>query len=448
MIISEQAITQSSDVFRGQNTLKAGGIVSASDPLAFLGSGTDVGAYLLLEPSKLFSFINLDKSFFGREINYDLGVFGTTKLLPVALSTEYMQRGIAASDSFTDFSFGKPEMKEIKYTATLRDLDLYATHPVGDGMKINILGSYNWYDIFMDTKDLFGADFPYTLAQGYRLGSFFTLLAPEMDSRSEISPRGLYAKAFYYYWKQQLLSEDKGITFENGYPKENYDNYLYHEAGFRTKFGMSSPWYDQHDIYAEINFSSMIPNGQIMNRLQGKADSVRNVPSYYKEVAWVPGYTYYYEQKRAKENDQQFMDTLKYDTLLVTGNAVSLVNLSYRFPLWPKPLIDSKLWFIYFSKMYGAVNFSAGAGWEHASDVLKFEKKNWLSSAGLELRLETIAFGYIPLDIKFRWDRGLNRPAPIGGDRFTLGIGLSFDNWEYIDVPDYRTPAQAMMRSR
>jgi Tol biopolymer transport system component len=447
MIVSEQAMTQSGNVFRGQSTLKAGGIVSASDLLSFLGSGTDISAYLLLEPTKIFNFINLDKSFFGRDINYDLGGFGTTRLLPVAVSAEYMQRGITASDSFTDFSaFGRPEMREIKYTATLRDFDLYATHPIGGGLKANILGSYNWYDIYMNTRNLFGVDFPYTLAQGYRLGSFLSLLAPVMDSRTEISPRGLYAKPFYYFWNQQLLSEDKGITFENGYPKENYDSYLYHEAGLRTKFGMSSPWYDKHDIYAEVNFASMVPQGQIMNQIQGKSDSVKNVPSYYKEAVWMPGYAYFYEQKRGKENDQQFIDTLKYDTLLISGNAASVINLSYRFPLWPSTLIDQKLWFIYFSKIYGAINFSAGAGWEHVSDIIKFRKRDWLSSAGLELRLETISFSSIPLDIKFRWDRGFNRPAPIGGDRFTLGIGLSFDYWEYIDMPDYAAPALGRLR--
>jgi hypothetical protein len=66
----------------------------------------------------------------------------------------------------------------------------------------------------------------------------------------------------------------------------------------------------------------------------------------------------------------------------------------------------------------------------------KFNKSDWLSSVGAEVRLEALSFDF-PLAIKVRWDRGLNRVAPIGGDRFTLNIGFSFDNWEYIEEPDY-----------
>ncbi len=444
MIIGEQAVTKSDDVFKGNTTLEMGGMVSVSDPLAFLGRGTDLGAYFLLEPQKLFSFINLDKGFISKDVNYDLGIFGTTKLLPFSLTGQYLQRGIFASDSFTNYnSEGNAERKVITYEATLKNLDAYFTHPVGP-LKLNLLGSYNWYDIFMNTKELFGADFPYTLAKGFRIGSFVTMLAPEMDSRQTISPRGLYVKPYYYFWKQQLLSEDNGITFDKGYPVENFDDFYYHEAGIRLKFGMASPWYDQHDLYAEINAAAMLPHQKLLNQINGYNSHVTDVPSYYKEAVWIPGYTYYYEHKIA--NPDSSKDSLVVDTVLVSGNAVSLINLSYRFPLWPKPLIDKNFWFIYLAKLYGAVNFSAGAGWNNVSEALKFRKEDWLTSAGLEIRLEAFAFSYIPLDIKVKWDRGFDRPGKLGGDRFTLGIGLSFDNWEYIDQPDYNRPGHLLSR--
>ena len=445
MIIGEQAMTKSNDVFKGQTTLEIGGMFSVSDPLSFLGRGSDLGAYLLLEPSRLFSFINLDKGFISKDMNYDLGLFGTTKLLPITLNAQYLQRGIFASDSFTSYDQDIQQRKEITYEATLKDLEAYFTHPIGNGIKLNLLGAYNWYDIYMNTLDLYGADFPYTLAKGYRIGSFLTMLAPEMDSRQTISPRGLYVKPFYYFWKQQLLSEDNGITFENGLPKENFDDYYYHEAGIKLKFGMSSPWYDQHDLYAEINATAMLPHQKLLNQINGTNDHVADVPAYYKEAVWIPGYTYYYEHKIANP-DSSKSDSLIADTVLASGNAVTLINLSYRFPLWPTPLIDKNLWFIYLAKFYGAVNWSAGAGWSSVSEALKFHKEDWLTSAGLEVRLEAFAFSYIPLDVKFRWDRGFDRRAPLGGDRFTLGIGLSFDNWEYIDQPDYNRPGNLRNR--
>ena len=151
-------------------------------------------------------------------------------------------------------------------------------------------------------------------------------------------------------------------------------------------------------------------------------------------VEWIPGYVYYYPYTATKVSG---LDTTKStrDSVLVTGSAVAMASASYRFPLWPKSF-DTKLWFLYFDKLYGAVNFTTGAGWNTISDMSKFRKQDWLSSAGLEVRLQAKSFDF-PMAIKVRWDRGLNRAAPIGGDRITLGIGFSFDNWEYIEEPDY-----------
>lgn len=439
-LIGEQTVPESYNVFKGHNTVKAGLLMNVSDPFSEAGLGTDFDAFLLLEPQKLFSFINFDNQFFGKEINYDFGVSSTTRLLPVTLTFDYVQQGIAASDSFVDFSTDQAKMVAIDYAATLRNIDAYFTHPLGGGIKLNVIGSYNWYDIYMLTRDLYGADFPYTLAKGFRFGSFLTLMAPDPNSRSSISPTGLCAKIKYDYWEQYLMNEDHGIIIENGMLKENYDTYDYHQVQVELKTGMSSPWYDKHDIYAEVNFTGILPQQKLSNKLFGRQDSVRNVPTFYKPAVWVPGYTYYFEKRGVKQNDQLFTDTVKYDTVLVTGDAASLVNLSYRFPLWPGTGIDQKFWFIYLDKLFGAVNFSTGAGCTNVSDFFKFRKKDWLSSAGLELRLEAFTFGYYPLAIKFRWDRGLNMPAPLGGDRFTLGIGFSFDNWELIDLPDFYAP--------
>jgi hypothetical protein len=436
-IIAEQTLPQINNVFKGSNTLKAGLIVNVMDPLAILGSGTELGGYLIFEPQKIFNLITFDQEFFGKEINYDLGMFGTTKLLPFTLSAQYLQRGIAAVDSFVSFdttSNRNGSMEAFKYAVTLKDLSLWGSHPLVDGVNFHLIGSYNWYDGFILPN------FSYNMAKGYRLGTFISTMAPEIDSRMTISPRGMYVKLMYNYWRQYLMNEENGIVLVDGKPETNYDTYKYHDAGLRFKFGMSSPWYDKHDLYAEVNATAIFPHQQLLNRLNGTNAAVTNVPSYYKPAEWIPGYTYYFETKGLKRNSlTDSLEPIKYDTVLVTGNAVSAVSLSYRFPLWPKPVIDKKLWFIYFDKLYGAVNFSGGAGWDKPSDILKFRKENWLSSAGLELRLEAQSFE-IPLDIKVRWDRGLNRPAPIGGDRFTLGIGFSFDNWEYIDQPDYFRP--------
>jgi hypothetical protein len=88
------------------------------------------------------------------------------------------------------------------------------------------------------------------------------------------------------------------------------------------------------------------------------------------------------------------------------------------------------------------VNFGAAAGWQKPSDVLDMHVSDWLKSAGLELRLEAITFNSLPLALSLRWDRGMDKPAPLGGDRYTFMIGFDFDNWELIEEPDYaKAPA-------
>jgi Tol biopolymer transport system component len=440
-LISEQTIPELGNVFKGKNTLKAGCIVNVMDPLGFMGCGTEAGAYLLLEPNKIFQFINFDQGFLGKNVNYDLGIFGKTKLLPFTLSAEYLQRGITASDFFYIFddTLGRSIQQPLNYLVTLHYLYLKVSHLLAEGIHAHILTSYNSFNNYILLEDSYGKyysnykDFSYTYAKGYSLGTFCTMLEPEKDSRDLISPRGTYAKVRYDFWSQYLLNSN-GITIENGLPKENYDIFNDHQFTANIKYGMTSPWLDKHDFYFEANGTAMFPNEKLTNKLFGSHDAPKELPSFYKPAEWVHGYTYYILDTMKTSDGKN--DSLIFDTALVSGNAVATVQFSYRFPLWPRPLIDKKLWFIYLDKLYGAFNFSSGGGWQRPADLLKFRREDWLSSLGAELRLEAQSFGF-PLAIDLRYDRGLNKPSPIGGDHFTFRIGFSFDNWEYIDEPNY-----------
>jgi hypothetical protein len=161
-------------------------------------------------------------------------------------------------------------------------------------------------------------------------------------------------------------------------------------------------------------------------------------PSFYQPIAWVPGYTYYFRAPKIVSTNAK-PDTIPADTVLVSGNAVVNGSVSYRFPL-SRPLIDKKIWIFYLEKLYGCINMNYGIGVDHPSRLLELKRDDWLLSYGAELRLQASTFGGIPLAVKLRWDRGIDRPAPLGGDRFTLGIGFDFDDWGLITLPDYRTP--------
>jgi len=323
------------------------------------------------------------------------------------------------------------------------------TRVLSAASNLHVFTGYNWYDVYMLTKDLYGADFPYSVAQGARAGLMANFFAPASDSRALISPRGLYAKGKYTYTRQNLINDDQSFKVDTGSGQiiENFDRFGYHEAAISLKLGMPSLWNEKHDLYFEFDGISQLTDQQFTNGLKGKGFSGnKSLPSYYKAIEWLPGYTYYYNYDTYKKMEDSSLKKTTRDTVLITGSTVAKVVASYRFPLLPHSM-DTHFWFLYFDKLYGAVNFATGAGWSQLSDVRHFKKENWLSSTGLEVRLEALSFD-IPMAIKFRWDRGLNRPSPVGGDRFTLGIGFSFDNWEYIDEPDYervtvpRTPGR------
>jgi hypothetical protein len=174
-----------------------------------------------------------------------------------------------------------------------------------------------------------------------------------------------------------------------------------------------------------------------------------SVPIYSAPGTTIPGYMYYYNDTTIKLVELPAGAGGGFDTvrvprqrLMLSGNAVATAGCSYRFPVGPQNL-DYRLGFIYLGKFYGCVNGSWGgalgrlsesAGWDRA------QWSNWLSnstitSAGLELRLAAHTFSTYPLAVSARWDRGLTYPLPLGGDRYTLAIGFSFDNWETVSDP-------------
>jgi hypothetical protein len=261
--------------------------------------------------------------------------------------------------------------------------------------------------------------------------------AQARNSRSNISPKGLAAKLQYNLWQQYSLKEENSFSVESSLLQEQYDNYLFHYVNGRVLLGTGSPLYPKHDIHLSLNGSYLKPIG-------GNQD----VPSFYLPAAIVPGYSFFYKTERVEAGD-----TTKIDTVLVTGRAVLSGELSYRFPLLPdRGRIDKKLGFLYLDRLYGALNFNAGAGFCNPMDALNFNREDWLLAYGAELRLEAISFNNYPVAVKFRWDYGADRSTPevfadnrevtLGGHRFALSIGFKFDDWHLLPVVDYFAPAR------
>jgi hypothetical protein len=265
-----------------------------------------------------------------------------------------------------------------------------------------------------------------------------TAMEQAKDSRSSISPRGYAAKLQYSYWQLFSTNQDDPFTTDaNGEAEENQYNFQYHEVVAHIKYGTAAPFFG--DLHFDLRGDAI----DVVHR------DTSAFPSFYLPVAWVPGYTFYYQNtvtqyqivKNGTKNDTTNVTNEPNDTVLVTGPLVLNGAVSYRFPLSP-PLIDKKLWIFYFEKLYGCLNFSGGAGATSVSQLL--DLSHWVFSYGTELRLQATMFSGIPLAVSLRWDRGFTKtiadPGQNGGDRYSLSVGFDFDDWGNVMLPDFRDP--------
>jgi Tol biopolymer transport system component len=449
-LFAEQLVTENDNVFEGKTALKAGGTFFMFEPLALDGIGNEFGGYLLLEPHKIGDFINLKQGGFGANVNYDMGAFARSGALPLTVSFDMNMRGIAGEDEvyFEEFE----RLYTMPYGITLKDMNLILTHGVGTdpmnpsaGLQLHAMGSLNSYRVYLDASKFpfpyNHGDLRYHPARGNRLSLFSTLLDMPYTATSAISPKGWYVKLKYDFWNQKLMKEEHGITMEEGGAiKVNYDQYRFHEMRASIKHGRRTPWYRKHDLYMEYDVSGIRLTRSTMEHLRDK-NMPQHLPSFFQPIAWVPGYAYLFRDTLHKANGA---DSLAYDTVLVSGDLVMQGQLSYRFPLW-RP-IEKKLGWIFLDHLYGAVNVSAGAGWNEPKAFLDPDRDDWLVSVGGEVRLEALSFSNYPLYIKFRFDKGLDRPPPVGGWHLALSVGMSFDNWGYITVPDFHHPRRGIGR--
>lgn len=434
-LIGEQAVSQNNNVNSGVTTIKAGVIVNAFEPLTFSGLGNELGGYFFVEPKHIFDFINPDQRGINIEASYDLGLFGTTQLLPITISGAYLLRGIAGKDWF--FNETEGTMQNLPYNVQLQNISLQFSHYIDGEFQtgamprsqsaVHLITSLDSYDVSLLLEKLYDAGvMKYNLSKGYSLGTMYTFGATLSEIKRTISPNGIVAKLQYNFSNEYSLKQENSFDENSSVLKELYDTYLFHQIIGETKWGLKAPWYDHHDIHGSVK-------GSYLKILKQKAA----FPSYYLPGAWVPGYAYYTRDTRIVQTAANDSSVQSYDTLVVTGRALLQGELSYRFPLSPK-LINKKFGFIYFKRLYGAINVNGASGWDNPRDALKLNRADWLLSYGLELRLEATTFSTYPLAIKLRWDRGIDRPAPVGGDRVTLSVGYDFDGWGMVFSPETR----------
>jgi Tol biopolymer transport system component len=433
-VLSEEILTQDDDVFEGIGVFKAGGIMQLWDPFFMVNRGSVLGGYLFLNPAKINRFFSDNYA-----VDYDIGAFASTALLPVTLSLEYNHRNLTGTDEFWDIRTGSGEMISFGYTLIPRQILLSASIPLSRIIRaplkstFHLLSSYEWFDISIDDPAI---RYNYSASQGVRNGVAVSARIRKPEQTSSINPRGIAYRLRYDLWNKRLLNADKPFKSAHGWITENYNRYIYNQLSGTLKSGIPTPWAESNTIHLDASGSAVQLFDLSKKRLL-KHNLQPQLPSGALPVEWLPGYAYYYRDHRKKADGTDSAHT--FDTVLVTGNAVARATLSYRFPLW-RGSIDKKFSFVYLEHLYGAVNFSAGSGWDKPKDILQTSLNDMLTSMGTEIRLEALTFGNYPVALSLRWDRGLDRPFPIGGHRFAFKLGFSFDDWEMVEVPQYRAP--------
>ncbi len=431
-IISEELLSKDDNAFEGVRSTKYGAIAGVMDPLFWTERGNQLLFFFLTESYfNQFSEIRKDKSA-SKRFATDMGVLGATQVFPFDLQLSWFTRNIPSTSKFVHNSYGYDTLEFTNYSIQPTMADLQISYPIGP-IDLDYYTSLFRYKVQIDIGSGNELYLNYDPSVSYRNGLVASHSKEDFTRNHAISPHRFVAKAQYEYDIAKFVNPDEPIVVEDGRIKENYDNFKYHLIKGIIKNARSSY------LNPKIDFEWGISGSYLIESVLNSA----KFPGLYLPAVQVPGYAYYYQADSTRyllhsdKSDFDKVDTvyIANDSIIAGGKAIIGINGSYRFPLF-KGEIDKKIGFIYLDKLFGAVN-GGGVCVANSGSALK-EKSvdDWLFHAGAEVRLSTIAFNSYPLAVKFRWDNGLNRNSPVGGNRLTLGLGFEFDSWAIVASPD------------
>jgi len=210
-----------------------------------------------------------------------------------------------------------------------------------------------------------------TSSDTYLIGSNFqvkyTLDAMVPGRNEDINPLGVKAELQYNY-ELNKFNNQGNYTVEDGVLKPLYNHFNFHRLEINLQTGIG--------LFGDHSLTAKIRAGAIINK--------ETMPDFFD--FYLGG----------------LIGMKAYPFYAISGNRVSWLNLTYRFPLFQN--IDYRLGHLYIDKIFMSVYGDAGNAWNGNNRYFDEIKKG----LGTELRLQMISYYIFPTSIFFNASYGLD----------------------------------------
>lgn len=468
-LMAESVVSDNDNPYKGVMHTKYGAVVGIMDPLFWLDKGNMLTVFYLT--GNLFKQISAPFTDMSRNllVPYDIGVMYDSYIFPFDMSILYFTRNVPTESDFIHNYLGYDTLETTNYSIQPSMIQLSLTKPImtrypTTHITPGIFTSFTNYRMRVRIDENEGEDnmqyLWYDPADLFRIGGLISYgNMPRYSSSNALSPKGFMAQFQYDFNHGNYANNEEVLKIEDGKIKENNESYNFNSYKFSLFLGKPS-WIISEKVDFALQF-----NASVVKETKKTADKIKrnyaenpkayhnDLPDFFYPVQKVPGYSYSYRadstmQMLIGQKGDTTYEKMSEDSLVASDKVLLELHGSYRFPLTSPKGIAKKFWIFYFDRIYGAVNFGGVLPARSLRDLEDKTIDDALLYAGAELRISTFIFNSNPLAIGFRYDRGISRDAPVGGNRFTLTLGMEFNNGTIISQPDGIRYAPEIVRDK
>ncbi len=405
IIVGQEVLSATRSAKSGKPSWLGGGVINMFDPL----QKNYFAAMFLLQMNNGFDFVGRSyPNIINPEMDKELNLTYENRMLPFTLPVDFSLRTIHDKDRF--WNEDERDTTELIYQISMTNFGISPRYQLTPNQKVHFLGNYFISSTFF-TRLAFFPRFKYL--EGYRLGLMWTYLSKASNTASNIAPMGLYLKIKLDRWNNELIKDgtlSEALTIENGHIKALTNPSNFYMGTLSAKYGIPNPLYSKHVV--GVNFS-----GTFMTPAKNS-----RIHSFFQTGPFMKSNPYLKNS----------------DSLYLTGNNCLRLEFDYSLPVFKN--INKSYGPLFLDQLYGLGFYEVGTVWNENPKDLEIEKlkDNSIKGVGVELRLESISYNVYPFSVFLRSSYALNdKLKSKERQRWNFGINFSFDNWEFIDIPDY-----------